>query len=89
MGTITPPSGVRYTNGDLTFDGAGNMTVLAGSSSNSAQLLTVAAPVPTVGPGGRELPFTVLTTVNSILPENYSGIAFAADSSLYVETVRG
>ena len=88
VGTITPPSGVRYTNGDLTFDGAGNMTVLAGSSSNSAQLLTVAAPVPTVGPGGRELPFTVLTTVNSILPENYSGIAFAADSSLYVETVQ-
>ena len=88
VGTITPPAGVRYTNGDLTFDAAGNMTLLAGSSSNSAKLLTISAPVPTVGPGSRVLPFTVLATINSLVPENYSGIAFAADSSLYVETVQ-
>ncbi len=63
------------------------MTVLAGSTTNTAKLLSVAAPVPTSGSGA--LPFTTLATVNSASAENYVGIAFAADSSLYVETLQG
>ena len=86
VGTITPPAGLTYSNGDLTFDGAGNLTVLAGSSSNTAKLLTVAAPVPTSGTG--VLVSTVLATITSSAAENYVGIAFAANSSLYVETLQ-
>ncbi len=86
VGTITPPAGLTYSNGDLTFDGAGNLTVLAGSSSDTAKLLTVAAPVPTAGTG--VLVSTVLATITSSAAENYVGIAFAANSSLYVETLQ-
>ena len=86
VGTVTPPAGLTYTNGDLTFDGAGNMTLLAGSSLNKAELLTVAAPLRTTGPGTRNLPFSVLATLTAASSQRYAGIAFAADSSLYVET---
>ncbi len=88
-GTITPPvvPGATYGNGDLTFDGAGNMTVLAGTSSSTAKLLTVPGPVPTSGTGS--LPSSVLATITAGSTQNYVGIAFAANSDLYVETAQG
>ena len=86
-GTITPPTGFSYQSGDLTFDNAGNMTILAGTTTDSAKLLSVAAPVITSGTGA--LPFTTLATVMSSSLETYVGIAFAANSTLYVETSSG
>ncbi len=85
-GTITPPTGFTYESGDLTFDNAGNMTDLAGSTADTAKLLSVAAPVPTSGTGA--LPFRTLATTPTS-SGSYVGIAFAADSSLYVETTTG
>ena len=86
-GTITPPGGVSYQSGDLTFDNAGNMTILAGTTTNSAKLLSIATPVPTSGTGS--LPFTTLATLSSVSLETYVGVAFAANSTLYVETSSG
>jgi uncharacterized repeat protein (TIGR01451 family) len=85
-GTITPPTGFTYESGDLTFDNGGNMTDLAGTSSGTAKLLSVAAPLPTSGTAA--LPFTTLATTPTS-SGSYDGIAFAADSSLYVETSAG
>ena len=86
-GTIARPTSLTYTYGDLTFDNAGNMTVLAGSTSTSATLLTVAAPVPTSGTS--PLPFTTLATITAGTTQIYAGIAFAPDSNLYAETTTG
>ena len=86
-GTISPPAGPSYQSGDLTFDNAGNMTILAGTTTNSAKLLSVAAPVPTSGTSS--LPFTTLATLSSTSLETYVGIAFASNSTLYVETSSG
>ena len=86
-GTISPPAGPSYQSGDLTFDNAGNMTILAGTTTNSAKLLSVATPVPTSGTSS--LPFTTLATLSSTSLETYVGIAFASNSTLYVETSSG
>ena len=87
-GTITPPGsgGTTYQSGDLTFDDAGNMVDLAGTNKLTATLLSVAGPVPTSGTGA--LAFTTLTTTPAG-NGSYVGIAFAADSTLYVETSTG
>ncbi len=87
VGTITPPTGASYDYGDLTFDGSGNLTVLAGTTSNTAKLLTVSAPVPTSGTSA--LSYNPLATITATKTEQYVGIAFAADSTLYVETIQG
>jgi uncharacterized repeat protein (TIGR01451 family) len=87
-GTITPPGvgGTTYQSGDLTFDDAGNMVDLAGTNKLTATLLSVAGPVPTSGTS--PLAFTTLTTTPAG-NGSYVGIAFAADSTLYVETSSG
>ena len=87
-GTITPPGvgGTTYQSGDLTFDDAGNMVDLAGTNKLTATLLSVAGPVPTSGTGS--LAFTTLATTPAG-NGSYVGIAFAADSTLYVETSTG
>ena len=86
VGTVTPPPGLAYDYGDLTFDGSGNMTLLAGSTSSSAKLLTVTASA--IAAGGA-LPYNTLATITSQAFQQYVGIAFAANSTLYVETIQG
>ena len=85
VGTITPPSGLAYDYGDIAFDGSGNLTMLAGSTTNSAKLLTVTAAA--VAAGGAT-PFTTLATITATQTEQYVGIAYAANSTLYVETAQ-
>ena len=85
-GTITPPGGTIYQSGDLTFDDAGNMVDLAGTNNLTATLLSVAGPVPTSGTS--PLAFTTLASTPASNGA-YVGIAFAADSTLYVETSTG
>ena len=62
------------------------MIVLAGTTQATATMLSVAGPVPTSGTGA--IPFTTLATTLAS-SGSYDGIAFAADSTLYVETSSG
>ncbi len=88
IGTIARPTNVNYQYGDLAFDGSGDLYVLAGTTSaNTAALLVVsAAGLPSSGTGA--IAYSKLTTLTSTTNQNYLGIAFAADSQLYVETIQ-
>ena len=89
VGTLTPNiTGQTFSNGDLVFDASGNLIVLAGSNSNVAKLVAVTAAT-LAGASGGALTFTILSTITSTTTENYVGIAFTANSTLYVETLQG
>ncbi len=87
IGTVALGTGnsTRGQNGDLAFDGAGNMYLLSSDGVNVA-INIVHAPIPTTGSGGT-LTSTLLSRFAS--PALYNGIAFDNAGHLFVEDVAG
>ncbi|HEY1827127.1 MAG TPA: hypothetical protein VGF87_03865, partial [Acidimicrobiales bacterium] len=83
VGTITP--GGTLGSGDLAFDGAGDLYVLAGNNGAGQVDVVNASALPASGTA--PLLFKKLTTLSG--SGNFDGIAFAANSLLYAETEGG
>src|SRR3984957_132608 len=84
IGTVALGTGNtgRSLNGDIAFDGAGDMYVLSSDSVNTA-INIVPAPIPTTGSGsGVTLTSTLLSKFAST--SAYNGIAFDNAGNLYV-----
>ena len=73
-------------NGDFTFDGNGNLYVLASDGATRAVGVIKAAEVP-ASATGKELPITVLSAVPDT--NTYNGIAFDNLGRLYLEGLSG
>ena len=87
-GTISPPNSTTYGAGDITFDNAGNLYILAGakSTSNASKLVVAPGPIPTSGTS------TIASSTLATIPANsgnFDGIAFTTSGQLFVQTTDG
>ena len=86
-GTITPSGSGTYGNGDIAFDGTGDLYLLGGSGTSTGAIIEVdAAAIATSG--NSALANTTLATLTGT-SGTFDGIAFAADSELYAENNTG
>ncbi|MFJ4184962.1 hypothetical protein [Kitasatospora sp. NPDC089509] len=83
VGTFNLPfNSAGFPNGDITFDGAGNMYVLAQSGTDTV-LSLVQGPMPTT-PGSQRLTLQKLSSITNPTADSYNGDAFDNAGNLYV-----
>ncbi|WP_051837505.1 DUF7507 domain-containing protein [Streptomyces sp. NRRL WC-3742] len=83
VATFTLPfNSANFSNGDITFDGSGNMYVLAQSGTDT-NLALVEGPLPTTA-GSTRLTLQKLSTISNPTADSYNGDAFDNAGNLYV-----
>ncbi|WP_369185280.1 hypothetical protein [Streptomyces sp. Y1] len=83
VGQFTLPfNSAGFSNGDITFDGAGNMYVLAQSGTDTV-LALVQGPLPTTA-GTQQLTLQKLSSISNPTSDSYNGDAFDSSGNLYV-----
>ena len=80
----------KYGAGDIAFDGAGNLYIMAGASNDSdnSELMVVPAPIPSSGTSVLPHPSTPLATIPAG-SGSFDGIAFTTSGSLFVQDTTG
>ncbi|MFJ3234590.1 hypothetical protein [Streptomyces sp. NPDC086787] len=88
IATFDMPLTSRFSaNGDIAFDGAGNLYIVSSAnSSNNAAIGVVQGPLPTTGSQtGVQLQMKRLTTIDNPEQRQYNGIAFNNDGALFIQ----
>ncbi|WP_426519037.1 beta strand repeat-containing protein [Diaminobutyricibacter sp. McL0618] len=82
---LTFPAIAGETNGDIAFDGAGNLYIVT-SGATTGELLTTAAPIPRTAAQARQVATTLLSTfpLPAGATASVNGIAFDATGALYL-----